>query len=110
MKVPFLDLKAQYQSIREEVNKAKNVVILGGGFIGAEFADEIARGSGSKVHIVEMLPKLLNTAFDDEFCDDAEKELEELGVGIHTGRKAVSIEGTQVIRVHALDRRQVSLG
>ncbi len=89
--------------LREEVSKAKNVVILGGGFIGAEFADEIARGSGSKVHIVEMLPKLLNTAFDDEFCDGAEKELEELGVGIHTGRKAVSIEGGKRVESIVLD-------
>ena len=39
-------------ALREEAKKAKKVVILGGGFIGAEFADELARGSGVEISII----------------------------------------------------------
>lgn len=89
--------------VREEAHKAKNVVIIGGGFIGAEFAEEIAKNSSSKVHIVEMMPKLLNTAFDNEFCDHAEDELKKLGVSIHTQAKVVSINGDDKVESVDLD-------
>ena len=90
-------------SIRKKAKKAKHIVIIGGGFIGAEFADEIARGSRSKVHIIEVMPKLLSTAFDDEFCDDAEKELTGLGIFIHKQRKVVSINGNDKVESVSLD-------
>lgn len=90
-------------AIREKAKKAKGIVIIGGGFIGAEFADEIARGSDSKVHIIEIMPRLLTTAFDDEFCDAAEKELTRLGVRIHTQRKVVSINGDDKVESVSLD-------
>ncbi|MCK5837028.1 MAG: FAD-dependent oxidoreductase, partial [Desulfobacula sp.] len=89
--------------IRKKAKKAKHIVIIGGGFIGAEFADEIARGFRSKVHIVEVMPKLLSTAFDDEFCDDAENELIELGIFIHKQRKVVSINGNDKVESVTLD-------
>jgi NADH oxidase (H2O2-forming) len=79
-------------ALREKAKAAKKVVILGGGFIGAEFADELARNQDAEIHIVEMLPKLLNQAFDSEFCDLVEEQLTKAGVHIHTGKRAVSIE------------------
>jgi len=89
--------------IREKAKTAKHIVIIGGGFIGAEFADEIARGSQSTVHIIEIMPKLLTAAFDDEFCDAAEKELTGLGVLLHTQRKVVSINGGDQVESVRLD-------
>ena len=89
--------------IREAAQKAKNVVIIGGGFIGAEFADEIAKGSDTIVHIVEIMPRLLTAAFDEEFCKVAEDQLKELGVLIHTGRKVVSINGQKQVASVTLD-------
>jgi len=89
--------------IREKAKKAKNVVIIGGGFIGAEFADEIASISHSKVHIIEIMPKLLNTAFDEEFCGAAENELHGRGVSIHTQRKVLSINGNDQVESVSLD-------
>jgi len=79
--------------LREAVHKARKVVIIGGGFIGAEFADELARDSGADIHIVEIMPKLLYTAFDDEFCDEVTNVLTPKGIKIHTGSKVVSIDG-----------------
>jgi len=81
--------------LREEAGKAKDVVILGGGFIGAEFADEMAQYSEAHIHIVEMLPTILEGAFDDEFCQEAAGLLTNSGVTIHTGERAISIDGSQ---------------
>jgi len=89
--------------VREKVKKAKHIVIIGGGFIGAEFADEIARGFSSKVCIVEIMPKLLSNAFDDEFCDEVENELVKLGVCLHKQSKVVSIDGDKKVESVTLD-------
>jgi len=90
-------------ALRKEAKKAKRIVVLGGGFIGAEFADELARGADTEIHIVEMMPKLLQAAFDDEFCDEVTGELLEAGVNVHTSRRAVSIEGNNRVEGVSLD-------
>jgi len=45
------------KSMKEKVAKAKNVLIIGGGFIGIEFADELSKVSGVKVSLAELLPQ-----------------------------------------------------
>lgn len=79
--------------LRERVQAAQHVVIIGGGFIGAEFADELAKMGGKEVHIVEIMPKLLISAFDDEFCDKIEEVLVEEGVKVYTNSRVSSING-----------------
>jgi NADPH-dependent 2,4-dienoyl-CoA reductase/sulfur reductase-like enzyme len=90
-------------ALREKARSAKRAVILGGGFIGAEFADELARNSDAEVHIVEMMPKLVNLAFDDEFCDAVTEELTKAGAQVHTGRRAMSIDGENRVKSVVLD-------
>ena len=84
-------------ALREKVRKAKKVVIVGGGFIGAEFADELSKIEGLEVHLVEVMPKLLYTAFDDEICDKVEEVLVEEGVKIHTNSRVASINGNHQV-------------
>ena len=69
------------------VNEAKDIVIIGGGFIGVEFADECKKGRDVNVSIVEALPHCLQLALDTEFCVEAESLLTERGVKVHTDRK-----------------------
>jgi NADPH-dependent 2,4-dienoyl-CoA reductase/sulfur reductase-like enzyme len=82
--------------LREKAARPQRVVILGGGFIGAEFADELA-DNVAEVHIVEMLPHLLQTAFDDEYCDEIRALLEKAGVIVHTDTLATRIEGSDSV-------------
>jgi NADPH-dependent 2,4-dienoyl-CoA reductase/sulfur reductase-like enzyme len=91
------------KTLREKAEKARHVVILGGGFIGVEFADELARGSNAEVQLIEMMPKLLETAFDDEFCDQVAAELMEAGVKIYTGRRAMTVNGGDRVESVTLD-------
>ncbi|KJS32876.1 MAG: pyridine nucleotide-disulfide oxidoreductase [Desulfatitalea sp. BRH_c12] len=91
------------RTLRERCRQAERIVILGGGFIGAEFADEIARGSKAEVHVVEMMPKLLYFAFDDEFCDMIQQSLEEAGVHLHLNQRVVTIDGGEQVRSVTLE-------
>jgi NADH oxidase (H2O2-forming) len=90
-------------ALREKALRAKKVVIIGGGFIGAEFADELSKGSDGHIHLIEILPKLLYTAFDDEFCDEIEKVLAASGANVHTNRRVMSIDGKQQVESVTLD-------
>ncbi|MFA7655397.1 FAD-dependent oxidoreductase [Acidithiobacillus thiooxidans] len=72
------------------IPQIKKLAIIGGGFIGVEFADEI-RKRGIEVHIVEMLPHLMQAAFDLDACKAVEKQLSEHGVYIHTGCKVEAL-------------------
>ena len=94
---------AAMESLREKVRKAKKVAIIGGGFIGAEFADELCQNADAEVHIIEIMPKLLFTAFDDEFCDQISEVLIKAGVKVHTGCRVVSIDGTKYVDSVTLD-------
>jgi NADPH-dependent 2,4-dienoyl-CoA reductase/sulfur reductase-like enzyme len=90
-------------NLRDEVSKAKKVVIIGGGFIGAEFADEFSRVSGVEIHLIEIMPTLLYGAFDDEFGNAAAKILDNSGVKVHTNSKVVSIDGDQRVESVTLE-------
>ncbi|HDR15999.1 MAG TPA: pyridine nucleotide-disulfide oxidoreductase [Desulfobacteraceae bacterium] len=79
--------------LRERIHEAQKIVIIGGGFIGAEFADEISKMPGKEVTIIEIMPKLLFTAFDDEFSDKIQEILAQNGVQIYTGCRVSSING-----------------
>ncbi|VEN74936.1 Pyridine nucleotide-disulfide oxidoreductase [Candidatus Desulfarcum epimagneticum] len=78
----------------EKVRGADNIVIIGGGFIGMEFADECKKArENACVTVVEALPRCLQLAMDDEYCDEARAVLEKTGVRIWTNERIVSIDG-----------------
>jgi len=81
------------KALREKVHQAGKIVIIGGGFIGAEFADELSQDAEAEIYLIEIMPKLLLSAFDDEFCDEIARLLETQGINIRTGSRVVSIDG-----------------
>jgi NADPH-dependent 2,4-dienoyl-CoA reductase/sulfur reductase-like enzyme len=89
--------------LRQKVHNAKGVAIIGGGFIGAEFADELSQDSKTAVHVIEIMPKVLVTAFDDEFCDEVTKVLGSKGIHAHCGNRVTSIDGNGQVDSVTLD-------
>ncbi len=90
-------------ALREIVHQSKRIAIIGGGFIGAEFADELSKASDVEVHLIEIMPKLLYNAFDDEFCDEIAQVLYKLGIKIHTSHSVLSIDGNNSAESVTLD-------
>jgi dihydrolipoamide dehydrogenase len=71
----------------------KSVVIIGGGAIGVEFAT-IWNSYGTKVTIVEMLPRVL--PLEDEECSaELAKAYQKRGIEILTGHRVLAVEATE---------------
>ena len=86
--------------IQKTLESSRNVVVIGGGFIGVEMAEQIAMmaqaGSDAgtvQVSLIEMLPNCLMLACEQEFCSDAESELRRLGVNVMTNAQVKAIQG-----------------
>ena len=68
----------------------QRLAIIGGGFIGVEFADEV-RKRGIEVHLIEMLPHLMQAAFDLDACEAVEAQLKSHGVHLHTNARVTAL-------------------
>lgn len=88
--------------LQQKLKTARNVVIIGGGFIGIEFADEIKKSGIENVTIVEMMPHCLSLAYDDEFCIAMEEHLRSRGINITTKISVTSIEGGSKLKAITL--------
>ncbi len=66
--------KTVIDKIKSKIQKSDKVVVVGGGFIGVEMADEINK-LGKNVTLVEILPHILSIPFDDELAIKAEEIL-----------------------------------
>jgi NADPH-dependent 2,4-dienoyl-CoA reductase/sulfur reductase-like enzyme/rhodanese-related sulfurtransferase len=84
----IFDADTIFEQIRPE--SIRNVVIVGGGYIGLEMAESLVHLS-KKVTIVELAPQIL-TLFDGDFAGILRQYLEKKGVKIFTS------EGIQALR------------
>ncbi|WP_005032523.1 FAD-dependent oxidoreductase [Holophaga foetida] len=79
--------------LQQALESAQDVVIIGGGFIGIEFADEIRKRGIPNVTIVEIAPHCLSLSYDTEFCEEAEEALRARGVQIRASTRVQAILG-----------------
>jgi len=88
------------KNLLDAVNDAKDVVILGCGFIGVEFADECKKNRDINVTIVEMLNQCLQIAFGEEACkccQEVEDYLADKDINVITGSSLVEVLGDDKI-------------
>ena len=95
------------KEFRKAVLKSKKIVILGGGFIGVELAEELSSFKGLDISIVEKLEHCLITSFDEEFCIVAEEKLKEKGVKIHTNTLVEKIVGKNKVESVKLKDKKI---
>jgi len=81
----------------EEIKKSKNILIVGGGFIGVEFADEISNLKDKNIFLVEVLPDLLSNSFDPEFGQMVFDKLKNKGINVLTGVKVEKFIGDEKV-------------
>jgi NADH oxidase (H2O2-forming) len=91
------------RTLSEKMDQARNVVIIGGGFIGIEMADECRKRGNLQVTVVELLPHCLMLAFDEDLCRRAEATLVEAGAQVRTNAKAQALRGNGKVEQVVLD-------
>jgi NADPH-dependent 2,4-dienoyl-CoA reductase/sulfur reductase-like enzyme/rhodanese-related sulfurtransferase len=74
-----------------DAGKAQKAVIVGGGFIGLEVAENL-KLRGLDVTLIELAPHIL-PPFDEEIALLAQAHMKEKGVNIITGEKVLGFEG-----------------
>jgi len=104
--IPGIDKKGVYPIYKDmdflkkaikNIKKAKNILIVGGGFIGVEFADELSQIQGLNVYLAEMLPNILANSFDPEFSSLAKDKLKAKGVNILTNIRVEEFTGDKKV-------------
>ncbi|WP_245599240.1 NAD(P)/FAD-dependent oxidoreductase [Thermococcus nautili] len=91
--------------LRERVEEAEKIVIVGGGFIALEVGDEI-RKLGKDVTLV-VRSRLLRSSFDPEFSEMVEGRLKEAGINIAYGQVEGFAGNGKVEKVRLLDGREI---
>ncbi len=84
----------------------KKAVVIGAGPIGVETSISLKK-RGLKVSLVEQLGQVLPTIFDQEASLIIRKIIEDYGIEVITGQKAIRFNGDGHIRSVVTDRREI---
>ncbi|OQB65063.1 MAG: NADH oxidase [Bacteroidetes bacterium ADurb.Bin145] len=98
--------KIYLDEMKNKLASCKKVVIIGAGFIGVEFSDELIK-QGHEVTLVEKLPDILILAFDVELSKKIEEILTIRGVNIVTGNGIKEILGEKKVESVKLENGDI---
>lgn len=79
-------------TIIEKSKEAKNIVVVGAGYIGVELV-EAFQVNGKNVTLIDSMDRILSKYLDKEFTDMAEKALSDNGIKLALGQTVVKFEG-----------------
>jgi len=81
------------EQLKAKTDAAKSIVVIGGGFIGVEVAEQLAKYSDKRTSLVEVEKHCLFRAFSADLASKADVEIKESGVNLYTGVKVDEIVG-----------------
>ena len=79
-----------------EENSVKKAVVVGGGFIGLEVAENLME-KGIAVTVLDMAPQLMPGVFDSEMADYIRRQLQSKGMRVMTGTALQGIQGGEKV-------------
>jgi len=98
--------KIYLDEMKNKLATCKKVVVIGAGFIGVEFSDELIK-HGHEVTLVEKLTDILMLAFDVELSKKIEEILAIRGVNIITGNGIKEILGEKKVESVKLENGDI---
>ncbi len=99
--------KTYLDVMKTKLASLKKVVVIGAGFIGVEFSDEMIK-HGHEVVLVEKLPDILSLAFDVELSEKIEEILVNRGVNVITGNGIQEILGDKKVEAVKLENGEIT--
>jgi NADPH-dependent 2,4-dienoyl-CoA reductase/sulfur reductase-like enzyme len=94
--------KVYLDAMKEELKDLKRIMIIGAGFIGVEFSDELNK-SGREVVLIEKEDEILGAAFDPEIAARIRVLLQNRGVKVVTGSGISEVSGKTKVEGIILD-------
>lgn len=98
--------KTYLDVMKGKIDNLKKVVVIGAGFIGVEFSDELQK-NGHEVWLVEKEKSILFSAFDEEVASRVAGILENRGVKIVTGNGISEVTGTTKVESVKLENGEI---
>jgi len=98
--------KIYLDEMKNKLASCKKGVVIGAGFIGVEFSDELIK-QGHEVTLIEKLPDILMLAFDVELSKKIEEILALRGVNIVTGNGIKEILGEKKVESVKLENGDI---
>ena len=92
--------------LKDAMDKAKHILVIGGGFIGVEFADE-CRKKGHDVTLVELLPHCLQLVCTQDLCIRVDDALKKKGINVITGNAVKSLQGNGSVQFAELQNGEL---
>jgi NADPH-dependent 2,4-dienoyl-CoA reductase/sulfur reductase-like enzyme len=89
-------IKKSYNYIKElkkKTDRVRHIVVVGGGFIGAEMAEQLALQSDKTITIIESKPYCFNKAFSVELSKIATEKLKETKINVFTSTLVKEVVG-----------------
>ena len=86
--------------------KGKRAVVIGAGSIGVEACISLTR-RGIKATLLEQLGQVMPTVFDAEAAAIVQQRIEDLGIEVITGEKALKLTGGKHVRSVVTDTREL---
>ena len=95
------------KSFKKNMDKYKNIAIIGGGFIGVEVAEQLAKHKDLNVNLYHSKDQLLDKVYDEKAGLAIENELRKHGVTIHFNErlKDLVVENGQVSEIITSNRQ-----
>ncbi len=81
------------ETMKNDSDSLKNIVIVGGGFIGAEVAEQFQLTGKHNVSLIELEENCFSKAFSPELAAIATEEVRNTGVNVLTGTKVTEFAG-----------------
>jgi len=81
------------EKLKQRTDTAKNIVVIGAGFIGVEIAEQLAKHANKTVSLIEMEKHSLYRAFSADYAAKADVEVKASGVNLLTETKVEEIIG-----------------
>ncbi|WP_305767638.1 FAD-dependent oxidoreductase [Candidatus Epulonipiscium viviparus] len=82
------------KTIIAKAKDAKNVVVIGAGYIGVELAEAFEM-LGKNTTLIDAVPRIMNKYLDQYYTDKAEETFKAHGVNLALGQKVVKFEGAK---------------
>ena len=95
----------QSKQVLAALKEAKEVVILGAGYIGLELADAL-RNKGHMIHLVDYMPNVLSRYFDKDMIGSFQNQLKNKQINFHPNEFLIDWKksGEEVVSVQLLSQ------